>query len=229
MKPGKTDAHLRRRINYVGQRFGRLLAVEMQYEPKTDSKVRCKCDCGTEKVVLIYNLKNGNTTSCGCLSREKTAERSKHLGALMGDANRTHGFARTPTYVSWCDAKKRCYNPKNKRYAEYGGRGIGMCDDWRTSFENFLQCIGPRPEGMTLERLDVNKGYEPGNCIWATAAQQAQNTRTNVATWESVRRLRCRRASGATYAQLALEFCMSYNNVRLICTGKTWREDSDAS
>lgn len=219
-----------KRVDYSGRRYGRLLVLSMVYEAGKDAKARCACDCGSEKTITAYNLKSGNTESCGCLARERTAELNRALqrGVVMGEANRTHGYSRTPTYTSWCDAKKRCYSPQNKRFAEYGGRGIGMCNSWRTSFDSFLQDMGERPKGMTLERLDVDKGYEPGNCIWATPAQQAQNTRANVATWESVRVMRKRRAEGVTYTQLVREFGMSYNNVRLICRGETWKEGGDA-
>lgn len=219
-----------KRVDYSGRRYGRLLVLSMVYEAGKDAKARCACDCGAEKTVTAYNLNSGNTESCGCLARERTAERNRALlrGSAMGKANRTHGYSRTPTYASWCDARKRCYSPQNKRFSEYGGRGIGMCDAWRDSFESFLRDMGERPKGMTLERLDVDKWYEPGNCTWATAAQQAQNTRANVADWDSVRAMRKRRAEGATYQQLASDFGMSYNNVRLICRGESWKEDGHA-
>lgn len=218
------------RVDYSGRRYGRLSVVSMVYETGKDAKARCLCDCGAEKTVIAYNLKSGNTESCGCLARERTAElnRASFRGEIMGKANRTHGYSRTPTYASWRDAKKRCYSPQNKRFAEYGARGIGMCDAWKCSFEAFLRDMGERPKGMTLERVDVNKGYEPGNCTWATPTEQAQNTRANVATWESVRAMRKRRSEGVTYPQLASEFGMSYNNVRFICRGETWKELGDA-
>lgn len=219
-----------KRVDYSGRQFGRLLVVEMAYESSKDAKAKCICDCGAEKIVTAYNLKSGNTKSCGCLSRERAAELSRTAcrREAVGDRTRTHGYSRTPTYASWCDAKKRCYSPQNKRFAEYGARGISMCDAWKNSFEAFLRDMGERPMAMTLERKDVNKGYEPGNCIWATRTQQAQNTRANVATWEKVRSIRKRRLEGATYPQLAKEFGMSYNNVRLICRGESWKEHGDA-
>ena len=219
-----------KRVDYSGRQFGRLLVVEMTYESGKNAKAKCICDCGAEKIVTAYNLKSGNTKSCGCLARERIAEvsRTPCRREAVGDKTRTHGYSCTPTYASWCDAKKRCYSPQNKRFAEYGARGISMCDAWKNSFEAFLRDMGERPMAMTLERKDVNKGYEPGNCIWATRTQQAQNTRANVATWEKVRSMRKRRSEGATYSQLSKEFCMSYNNVRVICRGESWKEHGDA-
>ena len=220
------------RVDYSGRRYGRLLVISMVYAAGKDAKAKCVCDCGAEKTVTAYNLKSGNTKSCGCYAHDSSVATGKALGAAFSKSSLRHGHTSggrgSKTYISWCDAKKRCYNPANKRYAEYGARGIEMCEAWRNSFEAFLRDMGERPEGMTLERKDVNKGYEPGNCVWATLAQQAQNTRANVATWESVRAMRKRRSEGATYPQLAHEFGMSYNNVRFICRGETWKESGHA-
>lgn len=217
-------------VDVSEQKFGRLLALNMVREPGKDARVRCMCECGKEKIVILYNLRNGNTTSCGCLSKELTSERSRSLGALMGAANLKHGhaigYSHSSTYSSWQDAKKRCYSLKNKRYAEYGGRGIKMCDEWVKDFGEFLRYMGEKPKGLTLERCDVNRGYEPGNCIWATRTSQAQNTRANVATWEIVREIRSLWANGTEVNELAEKFCMSRGNIEFIVQEKTWREDS---
>lgn len=222
------DGDCMKRVDYSGRRYGRLLVAAMVYEPGKDAKAKCLCDCGKERLVTAYNLKSGNTTSCGCLASEKTAARSRGFGERSVAINRKHGYSKTPTYASWSDAKKRCYSPQNKRYPEYGGRGIGMCDAWRNSFEEFLHDMGDRPPRMTLERLDVNKWYEPGNCIWATRTQQARNTRANVATMEMAREIRQLRASGQSLEALATRFSMSYGNVCMICRGVTWKEEADA-
>lgn len=219
-----------KRVDYSGRRFGRLVVVSMVYESGKAAKAVCLCDCGSEKSITAYNLKSGNTESCGCLASERTSEenRAQKRGEMMGAVNRTHGLSRSPTYTSWSDAKKRCYSPQNKRFAEYGARGIGMCSAWRNSFEAFLLDMGERPKGMTLERLDVNKWYEPGNCVWATRTQQARNTRANVATLEIAREIRRSRARGERLKSLADRFAMSYGNVRMICCGATWKEGADA-
>ena len=104
---------------------------------------------------------------------------------LMGEANRTHGHASQSRGVSrewnsWCAMKKRCTNPNHEAFERYAGRAIGICERWLNSFENFFADMGTRPPGKTLERIDNDKGYEPGNCEWATPKKQMANTRANV-------------------------------------------------
>lgn len=90
-----------------------------------------------------------------------------------------HRVSNMPEYQAWYDMKHRCLNPNNTRYANYGGRGIVVCKEWLNSFENFLEDMGPRPSRRSLDRIDNNGNYEPGNCRWATDKQQAYNKRTN--------------------------------------------------
>ncbi|MDE1918965.1 MAG: hypothetical protein KGH96_23200 [Sphingomonadales bacterium] len=217
-----------RKVDYSGKKFGRLLAVEMVREGGKDARVRCLCDCGNLITVLAYNFKNGNTKSCGCYSHESRVAKGKALGAAFGKASLRHGHTAggrdSKTYVSWSDAKKRCYNPANKRYAEYGGRGIGMCEEWRGSFDAFLRDMGEVPQGFTLERIDVNRSYEPGNCAWVPKEEQPRNTRANVATWESVREIRFKHAAGHDKKALASAYGMSVSNVKMIVSGATWKE-----
>lgn len=127
----------------------------------------CRCDCGTEKSVAPSKLRDGVVVSCGC-----------HAQDMAKVSHTTHGLTRSPEYRSWAAMKSRCFNPKATGYADYGGRGITVCERWCDSFEAFLADIGPRPCGMTLDRYpDVNGNYEPGNCRWATAVEQGDNTR----------------------------------------------------
>lgn len=99
--------------------------------------------------------------------------------AAMNAARATHRMSKTSTYAVWSSMRQRCENPARKDFSRYGGRGLQVCERWK-SFENFLQDMGARPEGLTLERIDGAKGYEPANCRWATSKEQARNRRTNV-------------------------------------------------
>jgi hypothetical protein len=151
----------------IGQRFGRLVVVELS-EARTNSgsrKYLCVCDCGIEKLFSAADLRRGDSKSCGCLKRERQVEGS-----------RTHGSSRTPTYVTWTAMRRRCYNPNYGGFQYYGGRGIKVCERWQ-NFENFLQDMGERPVGMTIDRKNVNGHYDPANCHWATPIEQSRNRR----------------------------------------------------
>lgn len=99
--------------------------------------------------------------------------------AIRTGRNTTHGMSGTRVYQVWASMIKRCENPAEKNYRHYGGRGIRVCDRWRHSFEAFIADMGERPDGMTLDRVNVDGNYEPGNCRWATYAEQSRNTRRN--------------------------------------------------
>jgi hypothetical protein len=126
-------------------------------------------------------LRRGATQSCGCLHLERAKE---HIAAR----NQTHGLSHTPEYEIWCGIIKRCCNPKNRSWKNYGGRGIKVCARWRESFGSFLADMGPRPSTThSIERKDNDGDYEPENCVWATPAEQARNTRrTLTITHENV-------------------------------------------
>jgi hypothetical protein len=152
-------------------RFGSLTVVEPTWV-NGRGFWRCKCDCGQERVVTTSVLRLGLLDNCGCLAKER---RRKNAAT----ANLTHGASRSREYSTWSGMWQRCRNPKSVAFAKYGGRGISVCDRWRL-FENFLADMGRRPAGTSLDRIDVNGNYEPGNCRWATPEEQNKNQRTSL-------------------------------------------------
>lgn len=160
----------------TGKRFTRLTVISFHGVGSRGRYWLCKCDCGNEKITNTYSLTSNHCKSCGCLQIDKIRE--------QGFRNATHGCNRvknqTTEYGSWSDMRTRCYNPNNKNYPNYGGRGITICDQWRYSFETFLADMGLKPSKKhTLDRIKVNGNYEPSNCRWATRKEQNRNTRAN--------------------------------------------------
>lgn len=161
-------------INLVGQRFGRLTVVSRDGLKSGKPAWECVCDCGTVKSYRASDLRLGQVLSCGCLRNERVRE-----------AIEIHGHDRrsgaSSEYGIWTAMKARCNNPNNPDYQHYGGRGISVCASWQQDFRAFLSDMGRRPTGKTLDRIDVNGNYEPGNCRWATWPEQRRNTRAYIA------------------------------------------------
>lgn len=202
----------RREEDLAGQRFGRLVA-----QARSDrSRGRrtywvCVCDCGRTIEARADGLKCGDNITCGCGQPQR-----------MRDCHTKHGLSNTGTYAAWESMWRRCSDPRDKGYRLYGGRGIKVCDRWR-DVAAFLADMGERPPGTTLDRIDVDGHYEPGNCRWATKLCQARNTRSNVATWEKACAIRAEYAAGVRPKQLAAKYGMSDSNVHMIVAGKTWK------
>ena len=154
--------NIKRVIDLTNKKFGRWTVIKMVGRNKHGQIMwLCQCSCGTSREVRGGDLKNGKTKSCGCIRMEIVTK---------------HGMYRTPTYKTWNDMLQRCNNQKHACYKDYGGRGITVCDRW-LKFENFLKDMGKKPEDLTIERVDNNKGYFKKNCIYTTQMEQTHNTR----------------------------------------------------
>jgi len=163
-------------LDLTGERFGHLIAIGLTSDWLGPSRRICRwwclCDCGKLTIARLGHLRSGHTTSCGCQRVEEAKRRMKH-----GYCTRT---GRPPEYGVWHGMIKRCYDKRNPAYADYGGRGIGICDRWRENFKYFIVDMGFRPTRLhTLERTDNNGDYGPTNCIWATRITQGRNKRNN--------------------------------------------------
>jgi hypothetical protein len=181
-------------VDRTGHRYGRLTVIaRVGRASNRDALWSSRCDCGSEIEVSASNLRAGHTRSCGCLMRETAAA----MGAEHGGANLRHGHTRrgrkSAEFQAYTNAKRRCRNPRTQGFEHWGGRGI----EFRyASFEEFYGDVGPKPSrDLSLDRIDNDGHYEPGNCRWATRSVQNANQRPR----------RCRSVIDANLAAYALQ------------------------
>lgn len=164
-------------LDLTNQTFGRLTVIKLHH---VKNKYRrywlCKCECGNETVVYVSNLTTGKTTSCGCYVREN----------IKNGIHMTHGLRNHRLYGIWVNMKTRCYNSKSPKYKRYGGRGIKICDEWLDNFMNFYNWSMDHgyKDDLSIDRINNDGNYEPSNCRWTTAKEQASNkSTTNLITF----------------------------------------------
>jgi len=162
-----------RLMKKIGMKFGRLRILSLAGRTSSGRAVwLCQCECGKTKKVVNGNLMTGAVRSCGC---------------LIGESNISHGACRggkiTSEWITWKNLRNRCLNPKDKDFKNYGGRGIKVCERWASSFANFIADVGERTSPQhTLDRINNDGNYEPGNVRWATKSEQRKNQRKKLST-----------------------------------------------
>lgn len=169
----------------TGMTFGRLKAIRRDGKG-SPTKWMCLCQCGKSHVVTMQPLVEGRVKSCGCLQKD-----------------RIHRMIKSPEYNTWASMRSRCRNETRKEYPAYGGRGITYCERWE-SFKNFYEDMGERPEGYSIERIDVNGDYEPDNCEWIPLEDQCLNTRKRKIMYNGKRIILAREAAKLNISRQAL-------------------------
>lgn len=185
----------------------------------------CRCDCGQE-FTARSNIIGGTVISCpDCARRRRALNRVTH--------GRTVGGKLDPTYYTWSGIIARCRNPATPNFYNYGGRGVSVCERW-LRFENFLADMGERPPGsnggrsrFSIDRIDNDGNYEPGNCRWATSVEQSANRRCKVLSWDLVQEIRGRREHGEGAASIAQRLGIRRNMVHSVTSNRSWTDSKN--
>ena len=203
-----------KKLDLNGKTFGRLTAISVTKKGIRNKRAWvCQCECGSEVILQTSMLMSGHTRSCGCLHREE-----------VGNMSRSHGLSQTPEYNVWMNMKARCSNPNNDHYKYYGGRGIRVCERWRTSFEDFLHDMGSKPAAKhSIDRMNNDGNYTKENCRWATANEQARNKGDNVLTYQKVSIANYLLMS-RTVAAVARIFRVSHSTMNNVSLGRAWAD-----
>jgi hypothetical protein len=201
-----------------GQRFGRLVAIKAVGLDSSRNVVwEFACDCGKAVSRSGRSVCSGRTKSCGCLRSEVVAQLNTSRHRVHGESGRNM----TPEYRAFCGMWTRCGNSRTKDFRLYGERGITVCRRWK-SYSNFLNDMGRKPSPKhSLDRIDNSKGYRPSNCRWATAKEQARNSRKVKLTQADVAAIR---ASTGSSSSLAAKFGVSRGHVWGVRTGRAWKQ-----
>ena len=179
------------------------IGAMFQHPVRKERMYECVCECGTKKSVKHLHLISGKTKSCGC-------------------SWTSHGKSRSNEYRIWDSMVRRCHSETHHAYSNYGGRGISVCDKWRT-FEGFYEDMGDKPSSMTLERIDNSLGYSKDNCKWATMTEQSRNRRTTKLDEQDARLIKMMIDIGVTQNVIASQFGVSRSNIGHIAQNSTWR------
>lgn len=206
-KRSKTLADTRKET-IIGQTFARLTVLSVSHvDQYRSTHYKCQCSCGRTTTVRGSSL--GTTTkSCGCLFLE---------------SSRTHGLTNHPLYMTWINLRRRCNDENHEAYHNYGGRGIFVCSEWNNSFESFFEwaIMNGYTPGLSLDRINNNDGYYPGNCRFVTYSTQNQNRQTTKLNHEAVADIR---SSSLTSRELAEKYNVTVGHINNVRSGKGWLE-----